>query len=402
MQTSQRLYAMDNIRTLMVLCIVLLHACCAYAPSLFWWHARDEGNLLYDLTILGLDTFCLPVLFFIAGLFAQPSYDRHGCSTFLKSKFLRLGGPVVLLAIFYMPTMVYQGYLRRTPAPESFFNYWTHWMSFLADWKYVVINTLAQVQRYQDSLSPHPLWFMSMLLIFFLLYAAVRQMGLGLKSASRPAWLLFAAACLCMALGFGIINSLYQVQTWAKLGPFILFQPTRVPIYAMSFVLGVLLRPNFFSAQNKSAALPGPTWGWLVVFVGALLALFATATAFLQVHGPAPFLTGTTHGLLRSFTALAAIVLFSRLGIRLLNGHSRWRQSLAASSYSIYILHMPLVVFVQIALTGLPLPPLLKMSLAFALPTALCWLWSRTTARRPFWISLAALGVYFIGYSLLF
>ncbi len=403
MHQEQRIYALDNIRTLMVLFIVLLHACCAYAPSLFWWHAQDGKHLAFEVTLLVLDSFCLPVLFFIAGLFAKPSYDRHGLPGFIKGKLQRLGGPVLLLSAFYMPAMVYQGYLRRSLAPESFFAYWTHWMSFLTDWKFVAITTMAQVDRYQDSLSPHPLWFMSMLLIFFLLYALLRYAAgtARLENVSRPAWPFILAACAGMTLGFALINTHVQVQTWAKIGPFILFQPTRVPIYALAFALGVWLRPDFLSGRTNTS-LPGPLWAWLAIFLGALLTMLATASSFMRVPGPAPVSTGLAHGLLRSLIALSATVLFLRLGGRFLEGPSRWRESLAAGSYDIYILHMPLVVFAQAALVGTPLPLALKMLLSFSFPVALCWAWSRATARRPLRISLAGLGAYFGFFCLLY
>jgi hypothetical protein len=384
----------------MVLCIVLLHAACAYAPSLPWWHAQDAKHLFFDVTLLFMDTFALSVLFFIAGVFAKPSYDRHGFSKFLKGKLHRLGWPVVLLAALYMPPMVYLGYLRRTPSPEPFFSYWLHWMSFLTDWKFVTFTSAESAATYIDSISPHPLWFMSMLLIFFLFYALVRRMrpsDAPNDTTNGSPWLVLLLAGLCMVLGFALVNTQFQTQSWSRLGPFILFQPTRVPLYATAFVLGVILRPRV-----RTDDFPGPFWMWGVVFVLSFMVMLPASNSLMRYPGPAPLPMALLHGLLRALLALSAIGLFLRLGQRILKVPSGWRDSLAASSYDIYILHMPLVVFAQSAMVGLAWPIGLKMILAFLFPTALCWTWSRATARRPLWISLAALAAYFTFFVCLF
>ena len=245
---------------------------------------------------------------------------------------------------------------------------------------------------------------MSMLLIFFLLYALLRYAAgtARLENVSRPAWPFILAACAGMTLGFALINTHVQVQTWAKIGPFILFQPTRVPIYALAFALGVWLRPDFLSGRTKH--VPART----VVGMAGDLSRRAPDNACdsIILHArsrPGPRFHGIgARPATKPYRAVSATVLFLRLGGRFLEGPSRWRESLAAGSYDIYILHMPLVVFAQAALVGTPLPLALKMLLSFSFPVALCWAWSRATARRPLRISLAGLGAYFGFFCLLY
>ncbi len=70
MHDEHRKFSFDNLRTLMVLFIVLLHAVCAYAASIPWWHAQDAKGMLYDIALISIDNFALPVLF------SSPAFSR--------------------------------------------------------------------------------------------------------------------------------------------------------------------------------------------------------------------------------------------------------------------------------------------------------------------------------------
>ena len=237
MPTPPRSYGLDNVRSLMVLCILLLHAACAYSFIVPWWHALDSNHLFFDLLIICLDTFALPVLFFISGVFAAPSHDRHGPKQFLIRKLKRLGLPIVILGSVLIPAMVYMGYLDRADEPLSFFKYWLAWMQSLGDWSFRLFIDMEGSAPFQDQFRPHHLWFLSLLLLFFLGYALFRRIGVSFPSRRGFAHLLLVPF-LAMVLSFAGVNMLIQDWGWFKFGPFILLQPTRIPIYLIAFIMG--------------------------------------------------------------------------------------------------------------------------------------------------------------------
>ncbi|EGB15192.1 hypothetical protein DND132_1986 [Pseudodesulfovibrio mercurii] len=394
MTTRPRNHAYDNLRTLMVLAVVLLHAACAYAPSIPWWHARDAESPLFDVTILTLDCFVLPVLFFISGLFAHGAFERHGTAGFLRNKLRRLGLPVLILPVFYLPTMVYVGYLRRTSEPLNFFQYWLHWTATLDDWRFVVITTMRQGAEYADKLSPHHLWFISLLLIFFLGYSLWRAVIPTARTVGRT--LLIPASAMAVLLGFAAVNLLVQDWAWARLGPFVLFQPTRVPVYLGMFVFGILARPH----MDRPRPFPGPWWAWLIPFAAATAGILVMARTFMTTPPPIPPGQAVLHGALRAVAAVAGAGCLVNLAASRLNRPSTWRESLSASSYDIFLWHMPLVVFVQAALIQAPLPLAAKGLLAFLAPAGCLWAAGRTAARTGPWLWAGLLAALFLGFCL--
>jgi len=383
--------SLDNVRTLLVLAILLLHAACAYAFGIPWWHAQDHKHLLFDLLIVSVDNFALPALYFVAGTFALPSLDRHGDARFLVRKLKRLGLPVVVLSTFYLPAMVYMGYLRRAENPTPFLDYWLQWLVTLTDWNFVIITSMETGAPYIDALSPHHLWFMSLLLVFFAGYALCRKITPPRREKRRLSWLGVLAWGAVMALGYATVNALVQDWTWARLGPFLLFQPSRLPVYAAAFVFGVRSRSRLASGDP----MPGPVWAWLAVFLVSQAAMIACVNIFIAAPGPATLPTALAHGALRAVLTVSAICLLVNASRRFLAGPSTWRQSLAASSYDIYMLHMPLTILAQTAFVALPLPLFVKMSLAFTTTLLLCWGLSRTMAPRGPWLPATLLAGWF-------
>jgi peptidoglycan/LPS O-acetylase OafA/YrhL len=373
--TPRRNYAYDNLRTLMVLLIVLLHAACAYATGIPWWHAQDAKALPFDITIITIDNFALPVLFFIAGLFAHATRERYGNAGFIRSKLKRLGIPLLVIPSLYLPAMVYVGYLRRTENPAGFFEYWLRWMASLQDWGFVVITNMEQGALYSDLFSPHHLWFLSLLLLFFIGYACCRADLFSRFEAGMGKTTLIAA--LSIALGFTGLNLLTQDWAWARFGPFILFQPTRIPVYLGMFLFGVLASPH----MDRLRPFPGPWWLWLIGFLAAQAVMLPMVSVFMMTPGPAPLGLALLHGALRTTLAVTAAGFLVNFGTARLAGPSRWSRSLAASSYDIYIWHMPMAVFVQAGLASIPMPLAAKAALAFLVPVLLFWFLSRRAAR---------------------
>lgn len=130
---ANRIVFLDKIRYSLVIGVVVLHAACAYALIIHWWSVRDPvQSPVLDLLILVLDIFSMPVLFFVSGFFALSSLARQGPSRFIISKLERLGIPLLLIGLFFVPLISFIGYRNSTPDAHGFFRFW--WMHNETGW----------------------------------------------------------------------------------------------------------------------------------------------------------------------------------------------------------------------------------------------------------------------------
>ncbi len=376
---TERLVFLDKIRYSVVLLVVVLHAACAYTNIIPWWSVLDaERSTLLDLFIILLDMFVMPVLYFIAGYFALPSLRKHGAGGFAIRKLKRLGLPLLLLGIFLVPVVGYIGYHGRTPDPTGFFTYWWRQMpsAFSLQWVHFVNPQVAA--RHMNDFAIWHLWFISLLLIFFLLTALVYRW------LWRPHWQerqppsptnyavmrVLVTTAAGIGLSVALVNRYCPDWSWAKWGGFIMFQPTRVPVYAGLFIFGIY---TFARRWFTASSLPGSPWLWLAACGVLSLALLVVAKAMLTIPAPIPWSRALSQGLLRALLCLAYIGLLTTLGWRFSRRPNAFWRNLYPVSYDIYLIHLPIVVGLQWMVAALPVSIYLKFTLVAAAGVALSW-----------------------------
>ena len=107
--SGPRIYFLDNLRTGIILLVVVFHAAMAYmnyVPE--WWYVIDtERVLAADIFVIWADIFIMPVMFFIAGYFAIQSLARHSTGAFWRAKGRRIGIPWVAGSMLLAPPIAY-------------------------------------------------------------------------------------------------------------------------------------------------------------------------------------------------------------------------------------------------------------------------------------------------------
>ncbi len=266
--STHRTIFMDKIRYSMVLAVVELHAACSFATIIPWWSVRDPAqNLLFDLLILVLDIFLMPVLYFVAGYFALPSLQRHGVNGFIRAKLKRLGLPLVLLGFFFVPVITYIGHLGRTGGSNGFLLYWWQHLPTLFSLEPVLFADPVVGARHANDFSQWHLWFISLLLLFFLLLAmfcrrlAHADQTAGQRQPAAPKTIIaqMLVAGVLITLAMALVNRICPDWAWFTIGALLLIQPTRVPLYAGLFILGA---PAWHKNWFKIAPLPLKPWIW--------------------------------------------------------------------------------------------------------------------------------------------
>jgi len=406
-EIPRRLVFCDNVRSLVVILVVVVHAGLAYSRlglEAMWPARGPDGGPALAVLILVLDSFLMPLLFLLAGYFALPSLRPKGAGRFLLGKIRQLVVPAVLVVLFLNPLIVYVW--GRTHFPES-----PDYPQSLAGWWRFQLGRIGSFHL--DELgSPASfffahVWFVSVLMLFFVVLA----IGYAVKRTVRPTAVETAprqastasviAALLLTGVLTGATASAVRILLpevgfrWVVILGLLQFRSPDVVFHAGYFLLGL------FAYRGRWFARPrpfGPVWPWLLSCVLITGVHLAVTQRMLELHPPpsprpAPFVAAfwTLRGLVcATFTGLL-IALSSKYW----NRPSRIGKRLAATSYHVYLVHLSLVVSLQYLLArALDVPAIVQFGsvalVSFGLSFAVCELLARRFPRTSA-ISLAVL-----------
>jgi peptidoglycan/LPS O-acetylase OafA/YrhL len=374
---SARDASFDYLRAFIVLLVLLHHSVLAYAvmwpaqPSIFKIlpapivdPQRWAG---FDVLAVFNDTFFMALMFLLSGLFVWPSLERKGGAKFLRDRFLRLGVPFAVAAGILAPLAYYPSY-AVTGADSGFLAYARAWLS-LGLWP------------------AGPAWFIWLLLVFDAVAAgfyvlrhrwaanarAARHVGVDGSPTGFVAILLVVSALVYVPM-----ESVFGADRWLILGPFS-FQASRPLLYATYFLVGLWMGAAGtqcgFLARNGGLAQRWPIWvsAGLAAYALRLAIIITLVLPVAVAHRPLPLtlrlLSDLTLVLCCGTISFAFIALFCRFAI----AHHPVFDGLSASSYGMYLIHYPVVVWLQFALLAVALGPIAKGSMVFAGAVALSW-----------------------------
>jgi glucans biosynthesis protein C len=107
MQTNPRLYALDNLRAIMMWLGIVLHVSVNHVSSDFPIPWRDsQRTLLADMIVAFIHSFRMPVFFIVAGFFVAMLIDQRGATGMLKHRLKRLALPFAIFWPLIFPATV--------------------------------------------------------------------------------------------------------------------------------------------------------------------------------------------------------------------------------------------------------------------------------------------------------
>jgi glucan biosynthesis protein C len=363
-----RLAGLDNLRLLVVLAVVVLHAAMsymAYAPE--WWYVVDPpGSTFFLLLVLAIDVPIMPILFFLAGYFAWSSVRRQGPRRFITGKAVRIAVPwVVGVAVLAPPTAYMMLFSRGVEIGLLEFWRGPYWDVF-----------------YQQSVY----WFLGVLFLLFLATAGIaalpagqrwleREVHLCSEGSRKKRYLALGLFWFATAIAFFLVHRQVPLDTWQNWNYILMVQPNRVPLYVGYYFLGLYAgRGRWLHREwlRDDRAWPRlTTWGAvaLVTMVGYLanrIVIPAEARSDVVIQLATSILfTATVIAVLLFSLALARVAL-DRLP-------PAWARP-ARASYWIYFLH-PLVLYpLVMGLRAFPwLPSAIKFTIAVLVSTGVSW-----------------------------
>lgn len=353
MAASGRLDFIDNLRWVLIVFVVGIHAAATYSGVGAWFDtsptAPDPLSLLVMVSFQAtLQAFFMGLMFFLAGYFVPTSYDRKGFRRFVADRAFRLGLPTLLFVfVIQIGMAIFQldWYPGRTPVDA--------YRAYLASGQW--INGTG------------PMWFAAALLVFSLLYALVRlvvQRAPVCRSTPVP------SLAVLLGGGLAIAAVTFLVRFAAPFGSsWHHFQFCFFPQYIALFALGIVAR-----RRGRIAALPR-RWGkpalWTAV-IGAPLTMTALLVVNDLMHGTFNDACGGWHWQAAVYAVWEQVfcVLFC-VGLLVVfreafNIRNRLIGFLSDNGFAVYVIHPPVLVAITLAMRPLAWPPLAMFVTAWA------------------------------------
>ena len=375
----ERLYYLDHLRAALVVLVVLHHLALVYgAAAPFYYQEPPFGEpvaaMLLAVFVLVNQSWFMGALFLLAGYFAPAAVDRKGPRRFLRGRLVRLGLPV-LAGIFVLEPVSRLGF-------------------FLMPAGLTGITAAPTWSVYPELLGLGPLWFALLLLIFDTGYAAWRLSTKTPPPARRPAsppgYRAIAVFVLALAAASYLVRIVVPLGREVTLFAYFLNFPTMayLPQYLAFFVLGIAAyRLGWLRTLPGSLGAAG-----VIVAAAATALLFPPAVGgrlfSFEFADPARFLGGghwssAVYALWDSAMAvglcLGAVVLFRLV----FDGQGRFGRFVSRHGYAVYVIHVPIVVYLAFLLRDIGGPALVKFALAAAVAVPACFAAAYLVRRIP-------------------
>jgi Acyltransferase family len=361
----ERVAYLDNLKWLLVAVIIAGHGAVAYGDLENAWPYQDiheaqlaeVTNVALSTVVIAAALFTMGLFFLISGLMTPGSVSRKGPRTFARDRLIRLGVPLAVWTLVLWPGAIWAAHL----AIGDTYSFWR------------------QLTHGDPLLDTGPLWFVEVLLIYSLGYAAWRSRrrrraaGEARRVAADRSAPLSGRALVALAAAISVATVLVRLVFPAgsnQIGQSHLWQ---WPQFVAMFGLGTVAAqrgwlepvPARIGRRCGFAALGG-----LMAF--AVLGATMAATGVdgevlfdLRLHW-APLTLAAIEGPL----AVGASVWLLGFAQRRLDRAGGLRRALARSAYAAFLLQGVVLIGLMIALRPLGVPAEIKALAVAALGVA--------------------------------
>jgi len=355
-QKPERLHALDAVRGYALLLGIVLHATVSFIPSptRIWIIQDSHPSMTLAVLFFVIHVFRMTTFFLIAGFFAHLSFHRHGTWGFIRDRLQRIAVPLVvgwpiLFAAMSAVVLWAAGFPNGGPFPGP--------------------------SRWPPVLPQFPLthlWFLYVLLEFYAALLVLRAGVVWLDQDGRMR---------------DRLDLLVGIMMRSRLAPALLALPIGIAVCLDQTWIGWfgVRTPDSSLVTNSQAWIGFGTafgFGWLLHrqidlikileqrwVLNLVLSVVLIAVSFLMAGTstlrPLPpnyeiiRLTGAACYALAIWTTTFAVI---GLALRFLAGFSPARRYLADASYWLYLIHLPILMALQVAVSQLDWPGLVKFA----------------------------------------
>lgn len=375
---SSRLHYFDAVRALLMLLGIPYHVFRIYSSGQDNFFNAEELSVALNFASSFPHSFRMEAFFAIAGFFSYMILVRGTTSAWLRSRFTRIALPLLFCTLLLAPIMtgavVFAEIRLGLIATEAGWSSWVERMlTRPGSWVY-------------------HLWFLHSLLLLCFVLAGIRALvhrvgpaqdllraveGMVGRIAALPAFVacsFFAAFCAAGWIAILIVQGPIGINL-SPFGP--VFRLGKTAQFLPFFLLGAMMArstPLFALMTKRSLAI-------LLTAIAASL-LFAMMASGLLPTGSVQLgrlLGAVAIGVAGVFWLHA---LLSQASVRLVQ-HNAVISYFAAGSYTIYLVHLPIALWLGALMIGVPLPPVAKALIVMVLTFGLSVLCNEGVRRVP-------------------
>jgi len=350
-----RMDYVDAVRVFLILLVVAHHSVEAYVTAHPSEIPLPDPPIPRGWIFLWVNAaFFMGLFFFFAGYFTAATFDRRGARRFLADRGMRLGVPLVLGTILIVPLAGWS-HIALDPAlpPVGYWSYLTRDFFALGP-----KPDFWPAREHWPAFNFGHLWFLEHLLVYALLYAALRALApqdSGKAWGAPPSHLAIACYALLLAAATFVVRIWYPQDRWIGFLGFIQMEPAHLPQYASLFAIGVFAGPRRW--LETMPARRGLVWLALGVALAVIAYLLVGTGMIGGSYGSRDWRTCSYEVFLCVGLCVGLPVLARELAL----GVGRLWQGLARNVFAVYVFHMPIVLLLQWALIGAPVPKLARL-----------------------------------------
>ncbi|MGD8969139.1 MAG: acyltransferase [Anaerolineae bacterium] len=369
-----RLLYVDNLRTLLIIMVILWHMAVTYGAPGFWPYRESRADeltaLVFTLFSAINGPYVLGFFFMIAGYFTPGAYDRKGPGEFLKARMIRLGIPLLIYVFLIDPLVMYAIRISEWGGSASARTFWRFWKGHVSSYR-------------QRGPGVGPMWFVELMLIFIVAYGLGRLIVGAVTGSSRDAdqsgsiGVPSNTTVGIFALSLGVV--IFVMRIWLPIDSYfeLLGLPLAyVPQYIALFFVGVVAyRGDWFQRIPVAAA---KLWLRIVLFlILVLFPIFFALSGALEGNTD-PVAGGLTWQSL-VFSTWEELICVGFVIILLVwfrerfNRQGALAKAMSDSTFAVYFIHAPVLVLLALRLKDLSLYPLLKWVLVSPMAIVLCF-----------------------------
>lgn len=381
-KNQERVYFLDYTKAFVTALVVAQHVAFAYTTYASYYEPNyilSSAPVIDSFRWIGInlfedfnDKFFMSLMFFIAGFFTFRSASQKGLKKYLWDRTLRLGVPFAIVALTLAPLSYYPAF-KAVGGTGSYLNFWfndflpLHWL-------------------------PGPVWFIWVLLSFsfvggLLVHFFSKPIERGskkLRNLQETPWRLYFSTIIVSAL---VYTSVYYFipgngpETWFTLAGPLWCQKNRLSLYFLVFCFGLFLGAAEKTGTKAKTSLPGAFESnsklvrfWPAFLVLALGSHFPMAyIEYSELSEDFKFWIWIPFFITTCISASLALIGFFSQYFHKKQPALQW---LAAHAYTVYLIHFPIVIWVQFAFLGLQWHAAAK----FLVVTLISWVVSWTVS----------------------
>jgi hypothetical protein len=349
---------LDALKVALTALVIAHHVGQAYGPTGGLWPVSnpEQATILSSFFAVNA-SFFMGLFFLISALFVPGSFDRKGSGTFLKDRLVRLGVPIAALVL------IVAGLELVRAARLGALNVQDYLLSVLQ-------------LAYVDLHLAH-LWFVNMLLVFVVLYAAWRLISAKWSIGAQPVPgnLAILGYVLALAVVTFIVRIEYPIDRWVPVLGIMPAEIAHLPQYASMFVIGLLAyRGDWLRKMPTRTGML-----WLVIGLGCTLAYVVHPFGQSGGLSLAQLIRSTWEAFVAVGLCLGLVVLFREY----VSAPGRLVQNAAPNTYGAYLVQLFVIVPLQMALLSVSAPAVVKFALVAVVSIPVCFLLAEGLRRLP-------------------